>query len=72
MPISVSRVSTLGASLVCRVVSTRWPVRAPSIAICAVSVVADLTDQDDVWVGTAGWSRLPRRSDPPWGSPAPG
>ncbi len=37
MPISVSRVRTLGASLVCRVVSTRWPVRAASIAICAVS-----------------------------------
>ena len=37
MPISVRRVKTLGASLVCNVVSTRWPVRAASIAICAVS-----------------------------------
>src|SRR5665647_2996531 len=37
MPISMRRVIALGASLVCRVESTRWPVRAASMAICAVS-----------------------------------
>ena len=37
MPISVRRVTALGASLVCRVESTRWPVSDASMAICAVS-----------------------------------
>ena len=37
MPISVRRVTALGASLVCSVLSTRWPVSADSTAICAVS-----------------------------------
>ena len=37
MSISVSRVTALGASFVCRVLSTRWPVSEASIAICAVS-----------------------------------
>ena len=37
MPISVRRESAPGASLVCRVQSTRWPVSADSIAIWAVS-----------------------------------
>ena len=37
MPISMSRVMAAGASLVCRVESTRWPVSAASMAICAVS-----------------------------------
>ena len=37
MPISVSRVMADGASLVCSVESTRWPVRADSMAIRAVS-----------------------------------
>ena len=37
MPISISRVIADGASLVCKLVSTRWPVSAASIAICAVS-----------------------------------
>ena len=37
MPISISRAAAIGASLVCRVLSTRWPVSADSIAICAVS-----------------------------------
>ena len=36
MPISVSRVTALGASFVCSVDSTRWPVRAASTASCAV------------------------------------
>ena len=37
MPISIRRVSAVGASLVCSVESTRWPVSAASTAICAVS-----------------------------------
>ena len=37
MPISVRRVTVDGASLVCSVESTRWPVSAASMAICAVS-----------------------------------
>ena len=37
MPISIRRVTALGASLVCSVESTRWPVSAASMAICAVS-----------------------------------
>ena len=36
-PISFSRVSVLGASFVCSVERTRWPVSAASIAILAVS-----------------------------------
>ena len=37
MPISIRRAAASGASLVCSVVSTRWPVSADSIAIWAVS-----------------------------------
>ena len=37
MPISTSRVTALGASLVCSVESTRWPVSEASMAIVAVS-----------------------------------
>ena len=37
MPISISRAAAIGASFVCRVLSTRWPVSADSIAIWAVS-----------------------------------
>ncbi len=37
MPISTSRVTALGASLVCRVDSTRWPVRAASTPSWAVA-----------------------------------
>ena len=37
MPISVSRVIAEGASLVCSVERTRWPVSAASTAILAVS-----------------------------------
>ena len=36
-PMSTSRVTALAASLVCRVESTRWPVRDACTAICAVS-----------------------------------
>ncbi len=36
-PISVRRVIALGASFVCRVENTRWPVSAASIAMPAVS-----------------------------------
>ena len=37
IPISVRRVTALGASFVWSVESTRWPVSAASMAICAVS-----------------------------------
>ena len=33
MPISINRATLIGALLVCSVDSTRWPVRADSIAI---------------------------------------
>ena len=38
MPMSTSRVTTLGASLVWSVESTRWPVSEAWSAICAVSL----------------------------------
>ena len=37
MPMSSSRFTVDGASLVCTVDSTRWPVNADCTAICAVS-----------------------------------
>ena len=37
MPISIRRVIAVGASFVCSVESTRWPVSAASTAICAAS-----------------------------------
>jgi hypothetical protein len=37
MPMSIRRVKALGASLVCSVLKTRWPVRAARMAISAVS-----------------------------------
>ena len=37
MPMSISRIGALGASLVCSVESTRWPVSAASTAMCALS-----------------------------------
>ena len=37
MPISIRRVIAPGASFVCSVERTRWPVSAASMAICAVS-----------------------------------
>ncbi len=37
MPMSINRVKALGASLVCRVLKTRWPVSAARMAISAVS-----------------------------------
>ena len=37
MPMSVRRLTALGASLVCSVESTRWPVSAASTAMCADS-----------------------------------
>ena len=38
MPMSISRAAASGAPFACRVVSTRCPVSAASIAICAVTV----------------------------------
>ena len=38
IPISTRRVTALGASLVCSVESTRWPVSEACTAICAVSL----------------------------------
>ena len=37
MPMSMSRVTALAASLVCKVAITRWPVKLACTAICAVS-----------------------------------
>ena len=47
---STSRVTALGASLVWRVLKTRWPVRAARMAISAVSRSADLPHHDHVGV----------------------
>ena len=51
MPISIRRVIAAGASLVCSVESTRWPVSAASIGDLRRLAVADLADHDDVRVG---------------------
>ena len=51
MPMSISRPSALGASRVCSVESTRWPVSAASTAMCGGLAVADLADHDHVGVG---------------------
>src|SRR6059058_2775590 len=48
-PMFSRRVSVVGASLVCSVDSTRWPVCAALIAMSAVSI-ADFADHDDVRV----------------------
>ena len=48
MPMFTMRDTVEGASLVCRVESTRWPVSAALVEISAGFVVADLADQDDV------------------------
>ena len=50
MPMLISRVIVLGASLVCSVDSTRWPVSAALIGDLGRLEVADLADQDDVRV----------------------
>ena len=50
MPMSSSRATVDGQSLVCSVVSTRWPVSAARMPICGGLQVARLADQDDVGV----------------------
>jgi len=45
---STSRVMALGASLVCRVLNTRWPVQRRLDGDLGRLVVADLADEDDV------------------------
>ncbi len=47
-PMSIRRVIADGASLVCSVENTRWPVSAAWIAMSADLAVADLADEDDV------------------------
>ena len=49
-PMSISRVTTDGASSVCSVESTRWPVCAACIAIFAVSASRISPTQDDVGI----------------------
>ena len=49
-PISTRRATAPSVSLVCRVVSTRWPVSAACTAISRGLAVADLADHDDVRV----------------------
>ena len=50
MPMLSRRVMVPGASLVCSVESTRWPVRAALTADLGGLEVADLADHDDVRV----------------------
>ena len=59
MPMSISRAAASGASFVCSVLSTRCPVSAASMAIWAVSTVADLADHDHVGVGPDHRARSP-------------
>jgi len=49
-PISPMRATVDGASFVCSVETSKWPVSAASTAMPAVLVVADFTDEDDVRV----------------------
>ena len=50
MPMSINRVNALGASFVCSVEKTKWPVSDARMAISAVSRIADFADHDDVRV----------------------
>ena len=50
MPMLTSRLMLLGASLVCSVESTRWPVSAALTAMRRRLAVADFADEDDVRV----------------------
>jgi hypothetical protein len=61
MPISVSRTMADGASLVCSVDSTRWPVSAASMAMWRGLLVADLAEQHDV--GVRAQDRAQRRGE---------
>ena len=61
MPISRRRRGVDGASLVCSVDSTRWPVRAASMAIDAGLAVADLAHEHDV--GVLAEDRAQRRGE---------
>jgi hypothetical protein len=47
---STRRVSAPGASFVCSVEKTKWPVSDACTAICAVSCVADFADENHVRV----------------------
>ena len=57
IPMSVSRAGAIGASLVCRVESTRCPVSADWIAICAVSL-----SRISPTISTSGSERIIERS----------
>ena len=47
-PMSIRRATAEGASFVCSVLKTRWPVRLALIAMFAVSKIANLANHDDV------------------------
>ena len=57
MPMSTSRVTAPAASLVCRVLKTRWPVSAARMAISAVS----LSRISPTMITSGSWRRMWRR-----------
>ena len=57
MPMSISRVEAPGASLVCRVLKTRWPVSEACTAMSAVS----LSRISPIRTTSGSWRRMARR-----------
>ena len=62
-PISIRRVTVLGASLVCTVLNTTWPVSEAWMAICGGLQVADFADEDLVRVLPQDAAQTAREGD---------
>ena len=72
-PMSIKRVKALGASLVCSVLNTRWPVSDAWMAHLGRFQVADFADQDHVRVVTQDAAQRRRRtSGRSWRAPESG
>ena len=64
MPMSISRVNALGASFVCSVLNTRWPVSEARMAISAVSKSRISPDHDHVRVLAQNVAQTHRKRQP--------